>query len=77
MLRAVISFKFLYFLSKTKMFSQAHPKYAFDYSVNDPHTGDHKSQWETRDGDVVKGKYFNRDSPLLLIKVEKCRQRIV
>lgn len=35
---------------------QAYPKYTFDYSVNDPHTGDHKNQWETRDGDVVKGE---------------------
>ncbi|XP_045446452.1 cuticle protein 19-like [Melitaea cinxia] len=35
----------------------AYPKYAYDYSVNDPHTGDHKTQWETRDGDVVKGAY--------------------
>ncbi|XP_047986059.1 cuticle protein 19-like [Leguminivora glycinivorella] len=35
----------------------SHPKYAFDYSVKDPHTGDHKTQWETRDGDVVKGAY--------------------
>ncbi|CAK1553796.1 unnamed protein product [Leptosia nina] len=35
----------------------SHPKYAFDYSVNDPHTGDHKTQWETRDGDVVRGAY--------------------
>ncbi|KAJ9591079.1 hypothetical protein L9F63_002360, partial [Diploptera punctata] len=34
-----------------------HPKYAFDYSVQDPHTGDAKSQWETRDGDVVRGEY--------------------
>jgi len=31
--------------------------YKFDYSVHDPHTGDIKSQWETRDGDVVKGSY--------------------
>ncbi|RVE52443.1 hypothetical protein evm_002837 [Chilo suppressalis] len=35
----------------------AHPKYAYEYSVQDPHTGDHKSQHETRDGDVVKGFY--------------------
>ncbi|KPI97769.1 Cuticle protein 19 [Papilio xuthus] len=35
----------------------AYPKYAYDYSVSDPHTGDHKSQWESRDGDVVKGAY--------------------
>ena len=25
--------------------------------MNDPHTGDRKSQWEERDGDVVKGQY--------------------
>ncbi|XP_017778968.1 PREDICTED: cuticle protein 7-like [Nicrophorus vespilloides] len=35
----------------------AHPKYAFKYGVSDPHTGDHKSQHESRDGDVVKGQY--------------------
>lgn len=34
-----------------------HPKYKFDYGVKDPHTGDNKKQWETRDGDVVKGGY--------------------
>jgi len=36
---------------------QAYPKYAYDYAVKDAHTGDAKSQWETRDGDVVKGAY--------------------
>ena len=36
---------------------QAVPKYAYDYGVNDPHTGDVKSQQEVRDGDVVKGSY--------------------
>jgi Insect cuticle protein len=35
----------------------AYPKYKFEYGVKDPKTGDHKSQWETRDGDVVKGEY--------------------
>lgn len=35
-----------------------HPKYAFNYGVSDPHTGDIKSQHETRDGDVVKGENF-------------------
>lgn len=35
----------------------AHPKYSFNYGVKDPHTGDIKNQWETRDGDVVKGEY--------------------
>ncbi|XP_035909180.1 cuticle protein 19-like [Anopheles stephensi] len=35
----------------------AHPKYKFEYGVKDPHTGDHKTQWEVRDGDVVKGAY--------------------
>jgi hypothetical protein len=35
----------------------AYPKYSFNYGVNDVHTGDIKSQWEERDGDVVKGEY--------------------
>ncbi|XP_053674653.1 uncharacterized protein LOC128724956 [Anopheles nili] len=35
----------------------SHPSYKFEYGVKDPHTGDHKSQWEHRDGDVVKGAY--------------------
>ncbi|XP_046960152.1 uncharacterized protein LOC124530187 [Vanessa cardui] len=35
----------------------AHPRYAFEYGVNDPHTGDIKQQKEQRDGDVVKGQY--------------------
>lgn len=34
-----------------------YPKYKYEYGVKDPHTGDHKSQWEIRDGDVVKGEY--------------------
>lgn len=40
----------------------AHPKYDFSYSVSDPHTGDHKSQHESRDGDVVHG-YYNLLQP--------------
>ncbi|XP_063379438.1 histidine-rich glycoprotein-like [Cydia fagiglandana] len=35
----------------------AHPKYEFEYKVEDPHTGDKKSQHEARDGDLVKGYY--------------------
>uniref|UniRef100_A0A1A9WCY4 Cuticle protein 19 n=1 Tax=Glossina brevipalpis TaxID=37001 RepID=A0A1A9WCY4_9MUSC len=35
----------------------APPKYAFKYGVNDFHTGDVKSQHETREGDSVKGQY--------------------
>ncbi|XP_045472183.1 cuticle protein 19-like [Harmonia axyridis] len=35
----------------------AYPKYEFNYGVADPHTGDHKSQHEIRDGDLVKGSY--------------------
>lgn len=31
--------------------------YEFSYGVNDPETGDHKSQEEHREGDVVKGRY--------------------
>ncbi|KAF7266992.1 hypothetical protein GWI33_019736 [Rhynchophorus ferrugineus] len=35
-----------------------HPKYSFTYAVRDYHTGDIKSHFETRDGDVVKGHYY-------------------
>ncbi|KAJ8941010.1 hypothetical protein NQ318_006439 [Aromia moschata] len=35
----------------------APPKYTFKYGVKDYHTGDIKSQQESRDGDVVKGQY--------------------
>ncbi|XP_065085193.1 larval cuticle protein A2B-like [Ochlerotatus camptorhynchus] len=35
----------------------SHPKYKFEYGVKDGHTHDHKSAWEHRDGDVVKGQY--------------------
>ncbi|XP_030039479.2 LOW QUALITY PROTEIN: cuticle protein 8 [Manduca sexta] len=35
----------------------AYPKYEYNYSVADGHTGDNKSQQESRDGDVVKGSY--------------------
>ncbi|XP_025416449.1 cuticle protein 19-like [Sipha flava] len=31
--------------------------YKFDYAVHDPETYDVKSQWEAREGDVVKGAY--------------------
>ncbi|KAG5876966.1 hypothetical protein JTB14_027865 [Gonioctena quinquepunctata] len=31
--------------------------YDFGYGVNDPHTGDSKSQYESRRGDVVQGSY--------------------
>ena len=34
-----------------------HPKYDFSYGVSDSYTGDHKSQVESRDGDVVRGQY--------------------
>ncbi|XP_019532702.3 adult-specific cuticular protein ACP-22-like [Aedes albopictus] len=34
-----------------------YPMYKFEYGVKDMKTGDHKSQWEMRDGDVVKGSY--------------------
>ncbi|XP_055600006.1 cuticle protein 19-like [Uranotaenia lowii] len=35
----------------------AHPKYKFEYGVKDILTGDHKSQWEQRDGQIVTGSY--------------------
>ncbi|BET00545.1 Cuticular protein [Nesidiocoris tenuis] len=33
------------------------PQYNFNYEINDPTTGDQKSQFESRDGDVVQGSY--------------------
>jgi hypothetical protein len=45
------------YLHKDHQDFHAYPKYKFEYGVKDPHTGDHKSQWEIRDGDVVKGEY--------------------
>ncbi|CRL06675.1 CLUMA_CG019421, isoform A [Clunio marinus] len=35
----------------------AYPKYKYEYGIKDEKTGDHKSHWEVRDGDVVKGEY--------------------
>jgi len=35
----------------------APPRYSFGYSVQDAETGDAKSQVESRDGDVVRGRY--------------------
>lgn len=32
------------------------PQYAYAYNIQDSLTGDYKSQQESRDGDVVKGK---------------------
>lgn len=37
--------------------TQAPKDYKFDYAVHDPDTYDVKSQWEAREGDVVKGAY--------------------
>ncbi|KAG5880411.1 hypothetical protein JTB14_003082 [Gonioctena quinquepunctata] len=39
----------------------AYAKYQYEYGVTDPHTGDHKSQHEVRDGDAVKGYYTVAD----------------
>lgn len=41
-------------------FAPAH--YAFEYDVHDPHTGDVKSQHETRKGDDVKGFYTLKEA---------------
>ncbi|XP_055622241.1 cuticle protein 7-like [Toxorhynchites rutilus septentrionalis] len=40
----------------------SHPKYKFEYGVSDAHTGDHKTHWEHRDGDVVKGQYSLKEA---------------
>ncbi|EDW49785.1 histidine-rich glycoprotein [Drosophila sechellia] len=39
-----------------------HPKYEFNYGVKDTKTGDIKQQWETRDGDKVKGGYTMKEA---------------
>lgn len=44
-------------LTDTTFIQQNHPAYAFSYGVKDLHTGDVKSQWESRDDGVVKGHY--------------------
>ena len=38
------------------------PNFHYNYGVSDPSTGDQKSHVETREGDVVKGKYSFVDS---------------
>lgn len=62
----ILTFCFLFTHSDTFVFfffchffqhQDLHPRYAFEYGVNDPHTGDVKHQKEERDGDVVKGQY--------------------
>ncbi|XP_046980346.1 cuticle protein 19-like isoform X1 [Schistocerca americana] len=40
----------------------AYPKYEFEYGVSDGHTGDHHSQKEHRDGDVVTGEYSLKEA---------------
>ncbi|KAL7041322.1 hypothetical protein ACKWTF_000724 [Chironomus riparius] len=37
--------------------TDSHPSYSFSYSVDDISTGDHKSQFESREGDSVVGRY--------------------
>ncbi|XP_075970741.1 uncharacterized protein LOC142973074 [Anticarsia gemmatalis] len=48
----------------------SHPKYDYSYSVSDPHTGDHKSQHESRDGDSVHGYYSLAQPDGTIRKVE-------
>ncbi|XP_014246848.1 cuticle protein 7-like [Cimex lectularius] len=40
----------------------APPHYNFEYKVHDGHTGDVKSQHETREGDKVKGFYMLKEA---------------
>lgn len=41
---------------------QAHPKYHFEYGVQDHKTGDNHAQHEERDGDKVKGYYTLKEA---------------
>jgi Insect cuticle protein len=49
--------KFACSLTLMSLFFQAHPSYSFSYGVKDQHSGDVKSQWETRDNGIIKGHY--------------------
>ncbi|XP_063709002.1 larval cuticle protein A3A-like [Culicoides brevitarsis] len=44
-------------VEKEVKYEDAPAHYAFEYAVHDEHTGDIKSQHETRDGDKVQGYY--------------------
>ncbi|XP_046393603.1 pupal cuticle protein Edg-84A-like [Ischnura elegans] len=55
---------------------QVYPRYQFNYAVNDPSTGDVKSQWETRDGDVVKGSYSLQEADGTVRTVEYTADKI-
>lgn len=48
-------------------FQAHHPSYSFSYGVKDQHSGDVKSQWETRDNGVIKGHYSVVEPDGLLI----------
>ncbi|CAK1604387.1 unnamed protein product [Parnassius mnemosyne] len=48
----------------------SHPKYDFAYSVADGHTGDNKSQHESRDGDAVHGEYSLHEADGSVRRVE-------
>lgn len=49
---------------------KAAPHYSFEYSVADSHTGDIKSQHESREGDVVRGAYSLHESDGTIRTVE-------
>uniref|UniRef100_A0A1B0BCK2 Cuticle protein 19 n=1 Tax=Glossina palpalis gambiensis TaxID=67801 RepID=A0A1B0BCK2_9MUSC len=40
----------------------SYPKYEFEYGVKDLKTGDIKKQWESREGDKVKGTYTLKEA---------------
>ncbi|XP_047507117.1 cuticle protein 19-like [Pieris napi] len=44
--------------------------YSFNYGVQDPHTGDFKSQHESREGDVVRGEYSLHEADGTVRRVE-------
>lgn len=51
------SFNFQQKPYQQKYHQDQQPQYSFAYDVQDPHTGDVKSQHESRNGDSVKGSY--------------------
>lgn len=57
-----MAFNYVLLATLIAVSSAGNPQYSFGYGVQDPWTGDVKSQVESRSGDVVKGQYSLIDS---------------
>lgn len=57
-----MAFNYVLLATLVAVASAGNPQYSFGYGVQDPLTGDVKSQVESRSGDVVRGQYSLIDS---------------